>query len=77
MSDDTDLEVGHDDDGEQFDGGHLPADPEQVARRLHEERRYLGSHEPPWEDLTDDERSVGVALIVALLALLRDEGTKP
>lgn len=59
-----------------FDGGHLPADPLQVARHLHEERRWIGSGEERWEDLSEDARAVGVALIVALLDWLHGEGTE-
>lgn len=74
MSDDT--EIGHGDDGEQHDGGHDPVDPLQLARHLHEERRYLGSGEPVWHELPEDVRDFAVAMIVALLDWLHDEGTE-
>jgi hypothetical protein len=70
------LEPGHNDDGEDLDDGHQPADPEQVARRLHDERRWLGSREVDWQDLDDDTRAVAVALIVAVLDWLHREGTE-
>lgn len=73
----SDTEPGHNDDDEQGDAGHAPADPEQVARHLHEERRYLGSGDPVWHELPDDVRAFAVALIVALLDWLHDEGSEP
>ena len=73
----SDVEPGHNDDDEQHDGGHSEADPLQVARHLHEERRYLGSGEPIWHELPEDVRDFAVALIVALLDWLHGEGTEP
>jgi hypothetical protein len=72
---DFDL-VGHNDDGEDFDAGHSPADPEQVARHLHEERRYLGSGDPPFDELPEAVRTFAVALIVALLEWIHREGSE-
>jgi len=71
------TDVGHNDDGEAGDAGHALADPLQVARRLHEERRFLGSGEPDFDDLDQATRDVAVALIVALLDWLAEEGTEP
>lgn len=51
------------------------ADPEQVARRLHEQRRWIGSGEPEWDHLPPEAREVGVVLVTALLAWLISEGS--
>lgn len=51
------------------------ADPEQVARRLHELRRERERETVGWDDLTAGERLVLVAIVAALLAWLRREGT--
>lgn len=53
------------------------ADPLQVAIRLHESRRWVGSREAPWEELPEDARELAVALIVAILEWLRREGSRP
>lgn len=74
MSDD---DPGRNDDDEQYDGTFAQADPEQVARRLHESRRWLGSGERDWDHISQLDREVGVALIIALFAWLRDEGSTP
>jgi hypothetical protein len=51
-----------------------PADPEQVARKLHRFRRD-GALEPvEWDDLSDDQRAVLVAVVARLLAWLRRSG---
>lgn len=73
----SDEEPGRYDDGEQYDGTFAQADPEQVARRLHDERRFLGSGEPDWDDLSQVEREVGIAMILALLLWLNSEGSEP
>ncbi len=73
----SDTEVGHDGDGNEFDAGHAELDPLQVARHLHEERRYLGSREPVWHELPEDVRAFAVALIVALLEWVHGEGSEP
>jgi hypothetical protein len=54
------------DDDDAF--GLEPADPEQVARKLH---RLEGGH---WDDLTPDQRQARIAIIVLLLAWLRRQG---
>lgn len=46
-----------------------PADPEQVARKLHE---LEGGH---WDDLTADQRAARIALFVLLLAWMRRQGS--
>jgi hypothetical protein len=52
-----------------------PADPEQVARRLHLLRLREGFEDVAWDDLSDDERGRIVQLIVVLLAWLRRQGS--
>ena len=56
-----------------------PADPLQVARRIHEDRgavQMLAGHElPRWPELTDDERAVAIDLATRALAGLHDEPT--
>lgn len=59
---------------DQFVANNIP-DPEQVARRLHEERRWLGSGDPEWDDLEVGERLIGELLIQILLEWLLREGT--
>lgn len=66
MSDDT---FGDFDDDDALDTA--PADPEQVARRLHELRRREGFELVPWDELDADERGALVQLVVVLLAWLR------
>ena len=53
------------------------ADPEQVARRLHELRRDRDRNLAPWEVLGAGERAAAVAIMLALLEWLRREGTSP
>ena len=60
-----------------YDGSGERADPLQVAIRLHESRRWVGSGEPRWEDLSDDARELAVALIRGILDWLHREGTRP
>jgi hypothetical protein len=67
-------DVGRNDDNEDFANDGVP-DPLQVAIRLHESRRWLGSGEPPWDELPDDVKSVAVALMVAIISWLIREGT--
>ena len=51
-----------------------PADPEQVARRIHRLRYEHGFEIERWEQLTDSERSALVTIVVALLAWGRRQG---
>jgi hypothetical protein len=67
-------DVGRNDLFEDFAADGVP-DPLQVAIRLHESRRFLGSREPPWDELPEATKSVGVALMVAIIAWLVSEGT--
>lgn len=54
---------------------HEPADPVQVAIRLH---RYRRLHEntslPDWDDLSPEQRDVAVEIVVRLLAWLMRQG---
>jgi hypothetical protein len=54
-----------------------PADPEQVARRLHELRRREGFEIEPWENLDAVERLALVQVVVALLTWLHRQGSHP
>lgn len=54
-----------------------PADPEQVARRLHALRRREGFEVEDWDDLDEGERLALVAIIAALLSWLRRQGSHP
>lgn len=69
MSDD----FGDFDDDDVID--HEPADPEQVARRIHELRLREGFEMTPWEHLNAAERGVLIQIIVVLLAWLRRQGS--
>jgi hypothetical protein len=51
-----------------------PADPEQVARRLHALRRRDGFETIDWDDLDDGERGALVQIVAALLGWLRRQG---
>lgn len=51
-----------------------PADPEQVARRLHLLRRREGLESVGWDDLYDLDRARRVMLVEALLDWMRRQG---
>jgi len=51
-----------------------PADPEQVARRIHQLRRDNAREALDWEQLDDAERLVLVAVAVELVAWGRRQG---
>jgi len=51
-----------------------PADPEQVAMKFHRLRRAISSDLADWDDLSDDDRKVAIALIVLLIVWLRRQG---
>lgn len=51
-----------------------PADPEQVARRLHQLRQREGLDGADWDDLADTDRGRLVQIIVVLLAWGRRGG---
>lgn len=52
-----------------------PADPEQVARRLHELRRREGFELIDWDHLTAGERGSLIQMIAVVLAWLRRQGS--
>ena len=59
-----------------------PADPEQVAIRMHELRQYLtetdGQELADWDALSDDDKEIGTALMGRLLdAFANDESNAP
>jgi hypothetical protein len=51
-----------------------PADPEQVARRLHAYRRDRGLEGRSFDELTLAQRAVVISIAAALLAWLRRQG---
>jgi hypothetical protein len=51
-----------------------PADPEQVARRLHKFRHDEGLEGVEWEDLTPQRRAVLVLIVTRLIELFRRQG---
>ena len=53
---------------------HRP-EAEGAARALHQERRHLATTPlPPWEDLSDDERRIGIDLMGIIIAWLERQG---
>ena len=54
-----------------------PADPEQVARKLHDLRRRDGFEVQAWDDLTAGDRLALVAIVAAVLSWLRRQGSHP
>lgn len=49
--------------------------PEDAAKSLHNVRRYLsGNTLPAWDDMPQDDRDVGTAIMVILLAWLQRQG---
>ena len=54
-----------------------PADPEQVARRLHLLRRREDLETRTWEELDTAERLLLVTIVASLLAWLRRQGSHP
>lgn len=74
MSDD-DITFGDFDPDDAVD--HEPADPEQVAIRLHELRKREGFEVQAWQDLTPADRGALVQMIAVLLAWLRRQGSHP
>ena len=54
---------------------HEPEDAAQLARTLHEARRYVATTPlPPWEDVSPDDQAVGIALMDVILGWLRRQG---
>ena len=54
-----------------------PADPEQVARKLHALRAARGFEVASWDRIGEPERSDLVAIVADLLAWLRRSGSHP
>lgn len=54
---------------------HEPADPEQVARKLHALRQEEGREQVDWEQLTDAERILLALIVARLLSWLRRQGS--
>jgi hypothetical protein len=52
-----------------------PADPEQVARKLHRLREDQGLEVGRWEDLDLNQQTVRIVIIAALLDWLRRQGS--
>lgn len=52
-----------------------PADPEQVARKLHDLRLDAGLEDVVWTALADDERAIRIELLGILLRWLRRQGS--
>ena len=54
---------------------HEPEDAEELARALHDARRFVATSPlPAWDDLTSDDRDVGIALMSIILNWLRRQG---
>jgi hypothetical protein len=68
------VTFGDDGPDDAFTAGAAAA-PEQVARRLHEYRRFFEPAVPDWHRLDPDARDVAVAIAAAVLDWLRREGT--
>lgn len=52
-----------------------PADPEQVARKIHRLRRERGFESAEWDDLTPGTRLILVGIVVDVLGWLRRQGS--
>jgi hypothetical protein len=61
------------DDDDAF--GTEPADPLQVARKLHDLRRREGFEITDWNTLTEHDRGALVQIVTVLLAWLRRQGS--
>lgn len=54
---------------------HEPETGEELAKTLHEARRYVATSPlPPWEDLPADDRQVGIDLMQLILNWLTRQG---
>lgn len=52
-----------------------PEDAEELARTLHNARRYVASSRlPAWDELNADDRQVGIDLMAVILAWLARQG---
>ena len=74
------MSFGDTEPGDAVDAAAPDADPYQVAVRLHEARVKLldatGETLPHWHELDPDERELAVAVVLAVVAILRAEGTR-
>lgn len=52
-----------------------PADPEQVARRLHVLRQREDMEPVAWDDLAESDRAVRIMIVAVLLAWMRRQGS--
>jgi hypothetical protein len=52
-----------------------PADPEQVARKLHDLRRALEPELPTWTALDADEKAIRIRVVMRVLDWLRRQGS--
>ena len=54
---------------------HEPETPEELARTLHNARRYVATSPlPAWDDLPADDRQVGIDLMAVILRWLERQG---
>ena len=70
----TDPDFGDYEPDDAFDTAE--ADPEQVAIKLQRLRREEGLDVDDWEELTDVQKAVRIAIIVRLLAWFRRQGLR-
>jgi hypothetical protein len=52
-----------------------PVDAEQLARKLHAIRLARGLENKPWDELTGPQQALRLAIIAALLAWMRRQGS--
>lgn len=71
----SDTTFGDFDEDDAFD--LEPADPEQVARKLHELRLLEGRETVDWDALDDVERGRLIQIIFVLLAWMLRQGSHP
>jgi hypothetical protein len=54
---------------------HEPEDPAQLARTLHDARRFVATSPlPPWDQLEPDDRQIGIDLMSIILDWLERQG---
>jgi hypothetical protein len=53
---------------------HEPPDPVQVAIKLHRYTREFDPDIPDWDDLSDEEKAIGIAVMLRLISWLRRQG---
>jgi hypothetical protein len=67
------TDFGDFDDDDAYDPTQ-PADPEQVAIKLHEYRYERSLESRLWGQMSEGERVVRIAIVAALLAWMRRQG---